>query len=289
MSLVLTDARLRQLADQLGQIDGIVAVMLGGSRARGDGHPDSDVDLGLYYRPPLDTAALRDLARQVATGRADQTGQVDVTEPGGWGPWVDGGGWLVVDDVPVDWIYRDLDRVQRSWRLAVAGTFDFRFQQGHPLGIPDFAYAGEVGLGRVLADPTGELTALKQQAQQYPPALGQAIRDRLDEARFMLGALGKSAGRGDVTFVTGCLFRVVCLCAHAVQAASRRWVITEKGLIDEAAAAGTAPADFAARAHGILTGMSSDPVLLTATVAEAVALVDDVSAATRQDANPGEH
>lgn len=276
---MLTEELLRQLAGQLCAIDGVVAVALGGSRARRTEHPDSDVDLGLYYRPPLDTAGLRDLAREVATGRADQPGAVDVSEPGGWGPWVDGGGWLVIDGVPVDWIYRDLDRVQRSWRLARDGTFDFHVQQGHPFGIPDFAYAGEVGLGRVLADPTGELTELKRQAEHYPPALTRALVERLDEARFLLGALGTSARRGDVTFISGILFRVACLCAHAVQAASSRWVITEKGLIDEAAAARTAPSDFAARAHGLMTGLSHDPVLLSATVADALALVEDVSAA----------
>lgn len=273
---MLTDVRLRQLAEQLVQIDGVVAVMLGGSRARGDEHPDSDVDLGLYYRPPLDTAALRDLARHIATGRDDQAGQVDVTEPGGWGPWVDGGGWLVVDNVPVDWIYRDLDRVQRSWRLAAAGTFDFGFQQGHPFGIPDFAYAGEVALGRVLADPTGELTTLEQRAEKYPPALARALFERLDEARFMLGALGKSAGRGDVTFVAGCLFRVVCLCAHAVHAGSRRWAISEKGLIDAAARLPTAPPDFAARAHGILAALEPAPERLRAVIDDASRLVEDV-------------
>src|SRR3712207_8687536 len=41
-----------------------------------------------------------------------------VTAPGGWGPWVDGGGWLTIDGSAVDWIYRDLDRVERSWEDA---------------------------------------------------------------------------------------------------------------------------------------------------------------------------
>ncbi len=254
---------LRRLADRIVDVPGVVAVMLGGSRARGADRPDSDVDLGLYYRPPLDTAALRALAGVVATARDqgphDHRNDVELTEPGGWGPWVDGGGWMRIDDVDVDWIYRDLDRVQRSWRLASTGEFEFHAQTGHPLGVPDFAYAGEVALGRVLADPTGELGALKAQAEHYPPALARAVRSRLDEARFSLGALPKSAGRGDLTFVAGCLFRVVCLCAHAVHAAAGRWVISEKGLIDAAGRLPSAPADFAGRAHGVLAGLSTDP------------------------------
>ncbi|HEY8473810.1 MAG TPA: nucleotidyltransferase domain-containing protein [Natronosporangium sp.] len=44
----------------------MVAVALGGSRATGTHRPDSDFDLGLYYRQPLDTAALRKLAADPA-------------------------------------------------------------------------------------------------------------------------------------------------------------------------------------------------------------------------------
>lgn len=35
--------------------------------------PDSDINLGLYYRPPLDTEVLRRLARSVATARRTRT------------------------------------------------------------------------------------------------------------------------------------------------------------------------------------------------------------------------
>ncbi|HSU36317.1 MAG TPA: nucleotidyltransferase domain-containing protein [Propionibacteriaceae bacterium] len=64
---MLDDGALRALAERLVAVPGLLGVMLGGSRARGDHATDSDVDLGLYYRPPLDTIALRELARSVAT------------------------------------------------------------------------------------------------------------------------------------------------------------------------------------------------------------------------------
>lgn len=53
---VLTDERLRDVACRLVEVPGVAAVMLGGSRARSAELPDSDVDLGLYYRPPLNGA-----------------------------------------------------------------------------------------------------------------------------------------------------------------------------------------------------------------------------------------
>ncbi len=87
---MLTHERLIAMADGLVQVSGIVGVMLGGSRARDDLAPDSDYDLGLYYRPPLDVDALGQLAIDVAGLDAR------VTSPGDWGPWVDGGGWLTM-------------------------------------------------------------------------------------------------------------------------------------------------------------------------------------------------
>ena len=276
MNSMISDPDLRSLADQLVEVPGIVAVMLGGSRARGEEHPDSDVDLGLYYRPPLDTDALRRLARSAGSARERPGQSPDLTEPGAWGPWVDGGGWLRIGDTPVDWIYRDLDRVRRSSDQALAGEFTFHFQVGHPFGIPDFAYAGEVALGVVLADPTGELQRTKERLHGYPAALGPAIIGRLAEARFLLGIVAKSAYRADTTFVAGCLFRVVTLCAHAIHARARRWVVSEKGIVDSAARFDVAPVAFGERAHGILANLGTRDQGLLLAIHGAEQLVDDV-------------
>ncbi len=275
---MLTDARMRQVADRLVEVPGVVAVMLGGSRARGDEQPDSDVDLGLYYRRPLDVGGLQALADELAAARSGD-GRARLTGLGGWGPWVDGGGWLTIDETAVDWIYRDLDRVQRSWELARRGTFDFHFQVGHPLGVPDFAYAGEVALGRMLADPSGELTELKEQTATYPLVLTTAVVDRLGEARFLLDAVTKSARRGDVAVVTGTFFRVVGLCAHVVHARAGRWVISEKGLVQAAGRLHLSPPRFTERAHAVLGGSGTSPRELEAAVVAARELVADVEAA----------
>ncbi len=190
--MALSEPELLAVAERLVQVPGVVGVALGGSRARGDHTPDSDVDVGLYYRPPLDVPALRRLAREVA-GPGD-----DVTEPGQWGPWVDGGGWLRVSGTAVDWIYRDVDRVRASWRDAQAGQFSFHAQVGHPLGVPDFAYVGELELGIVLADPTGELTELRAEFLAYPPLLTDALVGGLWEAEsHRSGRLRHSRSRVD--------------------------------------------------------------------------------------------
>ncbi len=267
---MLDKARVYELAHRLTAVPGIVGVALGGSRARGDHVADSDVDLGLYYRPPLDVVVLRALAREVS--RAD----VEVTEPGGWGPWVDGGAWLSVDGTAVDWIYRDIDRVQSSWNDARAGRVEFHFQVGHPLGVPGFAYAGEVALGVVLADPSRELAALRRQVTTYPPALRTALIDRLWEARFSLDNAHKAVSRADTAYVAGCLFRAVELCAHALHAHAGRWLVNEKGAVAAAGRLAAAPQDFTRRAQGVLAHLGDDPGQLRAAITAASALLDEV-------------
>ena len=262
-----------EVAARLISVPGIVGVLLGGSRARGSATENSDVDLGLYYRPPLDIPALGALAVELAGPSAE------VTPPGAWGPWVDGGGWLRIDGVPVDWIYRDVDRVHASCASAARGEVTFHFQVGHPLGVPDFLYAGEVALGVVLADPSGELSALRDRAVRYPPALGRAMVARLWEAGFSVDIARKALGRADTAYVAGCLFRAVGLCAHALHGRAGRWLINEKGAVSAAGLLPGAPPDFTEHAHGVLAALGRGPAELEAAVTAAAALVRRVTAA----------
>jgi hypothetical protein len=243
--------------------------MLGGSRARSEHLAGSDFDVGVYYRAPLDTAALGELARAVAGPDAT------VTEPGGWGPWVDGGAWLRIEGRPVDWIYRDIDRVQACWARAQRGVFAFHAQTGHPLGVPDFSYAGEVALGAVLADDTGQLTALHSESQTYPPALAATLLARLSEADFLLAGVKKSIHRADSAWVAGCLFRVVLLCTHALHGQAGRWLINEKGALASAAMLSIAPVGFSGRASHILGHIGESPTELSNATDAAKALVED--------------
>lgn len=89
-----------RIAERLGGVEGVAAVALGGTRARGDASPDSDLDLGIYYRPESPPAIdeLRALARD---GRTASAGSRNGFR--GAGEWINGGGWL----------YRDLGEVER--------------------------------------------------------------------------------------------------------------------------------------------------------------------------------
>ncbi|MFF2898205.1 nucleotidyltransferase domain-containing protein [Streptomyces sp. NPDC057966] len=260
-------ARIADMAARLTAVPGIRAVALGGSRARGTHRPDSDWDLGLYYRGTPDVAALTALATEV------QGSPVEVAGPGGWGPWVDGGAWLRVDGVPVDWILRDLDRVEAVWAGCREGRFEVGVQPGHPLGFWSPAYPGEVALGRVIADPQRELTVLQEQVRHYPEALRTALVDAAWEAEFSVEAALKSAPGGDTLHVALCLSRAFGILAQSLHAHHRTWCLNEKGASAAAAALPDAPARYTERIGEALRGL--DP----AAVERAAELVRDVRSA----------
>ena len=187
---------LATMAARLVLIEGVEGVVLGGSRARGAQAADSDVDLGIYVAGEVDEDALGDLATRLSEQPASWSGA------GGWGTWVDGGAWLVVDGVRVDWIRRELARVDAQWERALRGEHALHAQAGHPLGFLDVGYCAELALGRVLADPRGSLATRQAQMKMMPDALGRALAARLWEARFDAATGGFSIpARTAVVFV----------------------------------------------------------------------------------------
>jgi predicted nucleotidyltransferase len=268
----MDEQALSDLADRLIQVPGVVAVVLGGSRARGTHRPDSDVDLGLYYRGELGVADLRRLAEE-ATGTP-----TDVTPPGGWGPWVNGGGWLTIDGWRVDWIYRDLDRVHQVVRDCQAGNFEVGVQPGHPLGFYSHSYAGEIAFCKVLADPTGEIADLKRQLTPYPPDLRTSLINALWEADFSVALARYGAAGHDPAYSAACLFRAIGVACHALHAAEGAWLINEKGMVASAGRLARAPEDFATRAQGLFAQIGAADTDITQTVEAAERLIAEVRA-----------
>lgn len=272
---MLADEDLIRMAEQVTRVDGILGVVLGGSRARGEEHADSDsdTDLGIYYDAGFDLADLRSVAARSAGSDAA------LTEPGGWGPWVDGGGWLQVKGAAVDWIYREYSRVEDAWSRAQLGDVHFHIQAGHPAGVTDVAYAGELAVARILTDPTGRLTTLQEAASTYPEPLRLAFTTALWEATFVVDGAARTIDRADTVYVVGCVFRAVVLCVHALHAQSGRWLINEKGAVDAAGRLAVAPPDFASRAHALLGAVGTTPAAVADTLHATRRLVEETIAA----------
>ncbi len=261
-----------RMARELAAVPGVRAVVLGGSRARGTHGPDSDWDLGVYYR------GTPDLGRLAALACAAQGSPVEVAGPGGWGPWVNGGAWLRVDGVPVDWILRDLDRVERVWHDCREGRYEVGVQAGHPLGFWSPVYAGEVAYGRILADPAGELAALRHQVCEepgYPEPLRRALVEAAWEAEFSVASAAKSAPGGDSLHVSLCLARAFGVLTQSLHAHHRRWLLNEKGALAATAALPGTPERFAERVTACLTALDAGAVEAAAGLVREVRAVVD--------------
>ena len=247
---------LLQLVDNLSSVGGIRAIALGGSRARGKATARSDYDIGLYYDPdaPIDVDSLR----RVVAEMDDAGPAASVTPIGGWGPWINGGGWLTLAGTRVDLLYRDLRRVGAVIGDCRAGRVERHYQPGHPHAFVSAIYMGEVAYGRALWEPTGALSALKQLTLPYPKPLAEALVDTfLWEADFALANARHGRGLDDTAYVVGCTFRcVACLC-QALFARNGIYLLNEKGAVAAIAELTRRPRAFGARVAAALQAITT--------------------------------
>lgn len=260
---------LAEIVDGLSRIAGVEAVVLGGSRSQGTHTADSDYDIGIYYASALDIAALDRLAAQV-----DDRGQSGLVTPiGGWGPWINGGGWLMVEGQHVDFIYRDLGRVAQAVEDGRAGRFEFVYQPGHPHGFASCIYMGEVAVCRPLWDPRGRVAALKALAEPYPAALRRAIIERFFwEADFSLRIAAGARARADRAYFAGACFRAVACLTQCLFALNSAYCLNEKGAVERAASFPRSPSDYAGRVAGAFAAAD-----LGATLAALHALIEEAA------------
>lgn len=255
-----------RIAARLSRIDGIEAIVLGGSWARGTARPDSDVDLGLYYDPdaPFSPEELDAAACELDDRHRPRL----VTSFGDWGEAVNGGGWLVVGGRHVDFLYRDLRRVREVIELCRAGRPGAVYQLGHPLGFQTQIYMAEAHYCRPLHDPGGELERLKRLSAEYPDEMRRALIDKhLYDARFELGIAEKPAERADAMYVAGCVFRAAGFMTLVLYALNRRYFLNEKGALLESRGFAMKPARFHDTVGAALARPGANPRELAESVA----------------------
>jgi predicted nucleotidyltransferase len=259
------------IVQHLQQIKGIEGVVLGGSRARGTHTPQSDIDLGLYYRAndPLDLQALRHLATELGDSHRPDV----ITDFGEWGPWINGGGWLKIQGMAVDFLYREVEKVASTITSCRAGEVQVAYQPGHPHAFLSPVYMAEIALCRILWDPQGTLARLKSQTVPYPPALQQAlIKQFFWEAGFSLRIASKGLPRNDVSYVAGCCFRCISCLMQTLFALNERYWMNEKGAVALAQTFPLCPAQLEARINEVFTRLASE----TAHLSSAVQLVEEL-------------
>jgi hypothetical protein len=169
----ISDPVPERISPALAAVPGVFAVVLGGSRASGAAHVSSDYDIGLYFseREGLDVLCLLEVVR----GVVDTPAAARVTEVGGWGPWIVGGGWLTIAGKKVDLLYRPIEGVEKVILDCREGRVSIDYQPGHPHGFCSAIWMDEVALCRALSDSQGVIARLKMMSTPYPEGLREAL------------------------------------------------------------------------------------------------------------------
>ena len=227
---------------------GLQAVVLGGSRGTGTEGPGSDIDIGLYYDDPLDLDAL-----QLAAQSLDDEHRPNlVAGPGGWGNWVNGGGWLIVDGIHLDLILRETRRVRQAVSECESGILSNHYQPGHPHAFTNVMYRGELATCKLLWSANHELTDLKQQAESYPSALKAALINFFGfEAGFSLDLAKNYLHKDDPYYVTAHLVRSVSALNQVLFALNEKYCLNEKKAVRNIQSFPLHPEEYASRVEKI--------------------------------------
>ena len=276
------EALIQKIRSALASCPFVAGVALGGSRATGTADARSDVDIGVYYpHGQLDAAALSRLAQGLDDGRRENL----VCGEGGWGPWVNGGGWLTVDGVQVDLILRDVDRVRAVVERTDRGEFSAHYQTGHPHAFLDVIYRGELASCRLLYAADPGLRALKARAEVYPEPLRQGLMAFfLFEAEFSCALAQKSLPTGDLYYCTGQLFRAASALNQALFACNGQWCLNEKKAAGRINGFPRRPAGYAQRMNEVFALAGTRPQQALAALQ---ALRQEAEALCRAPGGPG--
>jgi predicted nucleotidyltransferase len=258
---------LERVAAALCSVRGITAIGLGGSHARGRARPDSDLDICLLYssKAAFDVAEIRSIA-----ARLDHGGSPVVAGLGEWGPWVDGGAWLVIDEQRVDFLYRAEEKVEAVLADAHAGRFESHFDQQPPFGYFGPTLLGEIATMKPLSDPAGRLASLQARVMPFPAALRQTVvQHGLWSVEFGLTAfVPKYVVAGTTLSVAGCLTRFGQALVLTLFALNGRYFLNDKTALTEIEEFAICPVDFGDRLTALLATIGNNPDELARTVAE---------------------
>ena len=225
---------LEELTGQLGGIRGMAAVVLGGSYAGGTQHATSDLDIGLCYREanPFSIADVRRIADGVsAKGPATVTGFYE------WGAWVNGGAWIFTAQGKVDFLYRNLDQVERTIAEAQHGIVQHDYGQQPAYGFYSVMYLAETQICIPIFDPKGLIADLKRKVDVYPPKLREkTVAESLWSAAFTLSHARNFAAQGDIYNTAGCLTRAASSLTQALFALNARYYLRDKQVMETLAA-----------------------------------------------------
>jgi predicted nucleotidyltransferase len=275
---------LQDIVDSLIKVEGLQAIVLGGSWASGNQRPDSDIDLGLYYSEgaPLDIQHVRKIANKL-----NDFPDPEVTELGEWGTWVNGGAWLTIKGQRVDFLYRNIDFVSTIIDECKRGETRFDYLQQPPYGFYSYFYCAETQICKALYDPQRAIADLKSKISGYSELLKSTIINGfLWQAEFSLEVAKKSANTSNVYFIAGCITRAASSLVQVLYALNEIYFVSDKRLKKEVEQFSLKPQNFVTRLEHILGDIGYDSNQISETLLNTQILLKEVIELCRDQYTP---
>lgn len=255
-----TESIFTQIVHSFFGVAGIDAIVLGGSRATGTANKDSDIDIGIYYDKELFDLSL---FKQKAVSLDDEHQKNVITNPGEWGPWINGGGWLKIDGIAVDILFRDTQKVISVIDDCIDGKISIDYQCGHPFGFVNSIYMGEIAYCKILSNNNSLISKQKNRLKDFPENYRKAaIAKFLWECEFSQQCGRKAIGKGDILYAAGSLFRSAVSLLQVLYAINGMYMLNEKGSLERLLGQKEAyiPKDFVKDMEAALSGLSKDSI-----------------------------
>lgn len=247
---------LDKIVPVLSTISGVRAIVLGGSRARGTHSPASDIDIEIYYdNLEFDINGLNKATQAVD----DEHRENLIAPPGGWGNWSNGGGWLTIDGCPIDFILRDITRVERVIGEGQSGIVTSHYQTGHPHAYINIMYMGELAVCKVLWEKGSKISAMKRKAEQYPTEMQKELIHLFSfEAEFSLWLAENSIDKEDIYYLTAHVVRSVSALNQVLFALNKEYCLNEKKAVKMIDKFGIHPVGYKSKIDDIFTAVGTD-------------------------------
>ncbi len=224
------DNIINRIAHAFDGVSGINAVVLGGSRATGTANAASDIDIGIYYDEALfDITSFKTKAAAID----DEHREDAISDLGDWGPWINGGGWLKIDGIAVDILFRNTGKVIAVLDDCLNGKISIDYQCGHPFGFVNSIYLGEVAYCKILRSNNALISEQKSRLKEFPETYRKAVINKfLWECDFSLMCGRKAIVKEDIIYAAGSLFRCVVSLLQVLYAVNGMYMLNEKGSLD---------------------------------------------------------
>lgn len=254
------DNILTQIINTFNGIVGIDAIVLGGSRATGTAKEDSDIDIGIYYNEALfDLSSFKQKAIALDDGHRKNV----ITDPGEWGPWINGGGWLKISGIAVDILFRNTKRVIDVISDCIDGKISIDYQCGHPFGFVNSIYMGEVAYCKILSSNNSLISEQKNRLMVFPENYRKAAIEKfLWECEFSEQCGRKGIGKEDILYAAGSLFRCAVSLLQVLYAINGMYMLNEKGSLERLLRQKEAyfPKNFAKGIETALSGLDTKTI-----------------------------